>query len=76
LLREANPGESLGEGGSSRFGTDHIGLLVDDLDATAAELKRRGVQFQMEPSEFRPGLRISFILGPDQVRIELLERKS
>ncbi len=61
--------------GPPTFGTHHFGLRVDDLDATAAELKRRGVHFTEEPREFRPGVRIAFIKGPDDVVIELLERK-
>ncbi|MHB1134752.1 MAG: VOC family protein [Chloroflexota bacterium] len=75
LLRPAYEGEDLGPAGPPRFGTDHIGLEVDDLDATAAELKRRGVEFIMEPMEFRPGVRISYVIGPDKVQIEVLERK-
>ena len=73
-LREQWPDESFGEGGPSRFGTDHFGLAVDNLDATAAELKRRGVEFDTEPYEIRPGLRIAFVKGPDELRIELLQK--
>ena len=74
FLREELPEENLEAGGSPRFGTDHIGLMVEDLDATAAELKKRGVYFEVEPYLIRPGLRIAFIQGPDQVRIELLQK--
>jgi catechol 2,3-dioxygenase-like lactoylglutathione lyase family enzyme len=56
------------------IGLDHLGLRVDDLDAAAAELKRRGARFIVEPRTIRPGVRIAFIQGPDDVRIELLER--
>jgi catechol 2,3-dioxygenase-like lactoylglutathione lyase family enzyme len=56
------------------IGLDHLGLRVDNLDAAAAELKRRGAVFIMEPRTIRPGVRIAFIQGPDDVRIELLER--
>jgi catechol 2,3-dioxygenase-like lactoylglutathione lyase family enzyme len=73
FLREQWPGEELSEGGPARFGTDHIGLQVDDIDTTAAELKSRGVEFDVEPYQVRPGLRIAFIKGPDQLRIELLQ---
>ena len=38
------------------------------------ELKRRGAQVIVEPKTIRPGVRIAFIQGPDDVRIELLER--
>ena len=57
------------------IGLDHLGLRVDDLDAAAAELKRRGAVFMMEPKTIRPGVRIAFVQGPDDVRIELLERQ-
>lgn len=76
FLREQSEGESLGEPGPSRFGTDHLGLRVDDLDATAAELKRRGVEFDLEPKQMGPGLRIAFVRGPDDVRVEILQRDS
>jgi catechol 2,3-dioxygenase-like lactoylglutathione lyase family enzyme len=56
------------------IGLDHLGLRVDDLDAATAELKRRGAQVIVEPRTIRPGVRIAFIQGPDDVRIELLER--
>lgn len=56
------------------IGLDHLGLRVDDLDAATAELKRRGATFITEPRTIRPGVRIAFIQGPDDVRIELLER--
>jgi catechol 2,3-dioxygenase-like lactoylglutathione lyase family enzyme len=56
------------------IGLDHLGLRVDDLDAATAELKRRGAAFIVEPRTIRPGVRIAFIQGPDDVRIELLER--
>jgi len=57
------------------IGLDHFGLRVDDMDAAVGELKRRGAQFSMEPRTIRPGVRIAFIQAPDNVRIELLERR-
>ena len=56
------------------LGLDHFGLRVDNLDGAVAELKGRGAEFAVEPHAFRPGLRIAFVRGPDDVRIELLER--
>jgi catechol 2,3-dioxygenase-like lactoylglutathione lyase family enzyme len=56
------------------LGLDHFGLRVDNLDETAAELKRRGATFSVEPHTIRPGVRIAFLQCPDNVRIELLER--
>jgi catechol 2,3-dioxygenase-like lactoylglutathione lyase family enzyme len=59
---------------SDYIGLDHLGLRVDDVDAATAELKRRGAKVLVEPKTIRPGVRIAFIQGPDDVRIELLER--
>jgi len=56
------------------LGLDHFGLRVDNLDAAHAELKRRGAEFAVEPRTIRPGVKIAFVRGPDNVRIELLER--
>jgi lactoylglutathione lyase len=56
------------------LGLDHFGLRVDNLDAAYAELKQRGAEFAVEPRTIRPGVKIAFVRGPDDVRIELLER--
>ena len=40
-----------------------------------AELRRRGVMIDVEPWDFGPTLRIAFVKGPDDVRIELVQTK-
>jgi lactoylglutathione lyase len=55
-------------------GLDHFGLTVKDIDAVAAEIKAKGVEFTREPYTIRPGVRICFIRGPQGISIELLER--
>ena len=55
-------------------GLDHFGLKVTGIDAIVAEMKKKGVQFTMEPTTVRPGVRIAFLRGPQGVSIELLER--
>ena len=57
------------------LGLDHFGFQVSNLDEVAAELKRRGAEFSIEPRMIRPGSRIAFVQGPENVRIELVERK-
>jgi len=75
LLRGAWPDENLASPGGRRFGTDHFGLRVADVDAAIAELRRRGVTIDVEPWDISPTLRIAFVKGPDNVRIELLQPK-
>ena len=75
LIRAAREGEQLASGGARRFGADHFGLRVVDVDATVAELRRRGVTIDVEPWDFGPALRIAFVKGPDDVRIELVQPK-
>ena len=55
-------------------GLDHFGLTVTGIDAIAADLKAKGVEFTKEPTTVRPGTRICFIRGPQGVSIELLDR--
>jgi lactoylglutathione lyase len=55
-------------------GLDHFGLTVKDIDAVAAEIKAKGVEFTKAPTTIRPGVRICFIRGPQGISIELLER--
>ncbi|MBI5263004.1 MAG: VOC family protein [Bradyrhizobium sp.] len=55
-------------------GLDHIGLTVKDIDAVAAEIRAKGVEFTREPTTIRPGVRVCFIRGPQGISVELLER--
>ncbi len=56
------------------LGLDHFGLRVADLDAAIADLKSKGAVFTMEATNLRPGLRIAFLTGPEDLSIELLQR--
>jgi lactoylglutathione lyase len=55
-------------------GLDHFGLAVKDIDAVAADLKKKGVEFTMAPNVPRPGIKICFMRGPQGISIELLDR--
>jgi hypothetical protein len=59
---------------------DHLGFSFPDLDAAAVEIKKKGVQFQTEPRPFTnamgQNMKISFIVGPDNVRIEVVQPKA
>ncbi len=55
-------------------GLDHLGLRVSNIDAVVTELKAKGAEFTVEPKTIRPGVRIAFVKGPQNVLIELLDR--
>ncbi len=59
---------------NSFVGLDHLGLRVNDIDAVCAELKAKGAEFTVEPRTIRPGVRIAFVKGPQDVLIEILDR--
>ncbi len=58
------------------LGLEHIGLCVDEIDQAVAELKQKGAEFTVEPKTIRPGVRIAFLRGPQNVHIELLDRNA
>ena len=51
---------------------DHLGWKFDDLTVAKEMLEGNGVEFTIEPRPYRD-IRISFVQGPDGVRIELVE---
>ena len=56
------------------LGLDHFGFRVDDVDGAVADIRSMGGDICVEPRTIRPGVRIAFVRGPDDVRIELLQR--
>jgi catechol 2,3-dioxygenase-like lactoylglutathione lyase family enzyme len=58
------------------WGMEHIGLIVDDVDAAAAELRSKGAVFSEEPHSPKPGVKNFYILGPENVHIEVINRNS
>ena len=59
-----------------RYGLEHFGLNTDNLDAAVADLKAKGVRFVDEISVGSSGAKIAFLLAPENVLIELVERSS
>ena len=57
-------------------GLEHLGLAVHPIDEAVSELKRKGAEVTREPVTIRPGVRIAFIRGPQNVHIELLDRNA
>ena len=57
-----------------RYGMDHLGFAVDDMDAVVAHLKGNSVKFNCEPWTMPSGSTVAFVEGPDQVSIELIKK--
>ena len=56
------------------LGLDHFGFRVDDINGAVEDLRSKGAEIYVEPRTIRPGVRIAFVRGPDDVRIEILQR--
>ncbi|MDO8671403.1 MAG: VOC family protein [Dehalococcoidia bacterium] len=75
LISEKGPNDLIAIDSSvRRFGLDHWGLLVKDLDAAYEDLKAKGVQFSMPPASSPTGVKYTFAIGPDNSQIELVQR--
>lgn len=60
-------------GDNAQTGLAHFGVGTDNLDEAVDEMKAKGVKFTLDVREVRPGFRISFLLAPENVSIELQE---
>ncbi len=74
IMRVATDAPVPGADTEVSLGLDHFGLRVENMDAAVAELTEKGAEFTMEPRKLRPGLIITYIVAPENVRIELLQR--
>ena len=73
--------------GSKGSTEDHLALSVPDLDATLAKVKANGYRVatgEESPASYNvsgdvaspaPGVRLAFVFGPDDVKVELFEAK-
>ena len=57
------------------YGLGHFGIRTDDLEAAVADLKAKGVQFKEEIREIGFGIKMCYLWAPENVLIELLERR-
>jgi len=74
-LRVSREDEQLaGDAFEPRYGYDHIGLAVEDVDAACRDLTDRGYSFFMPPTDI-PGQRIAFFKGPDGITVELNQHR-
>ena len=75
FIARVEPDQALAQKpGGSYVGLDHLGLRVRGIDAVCEELKAKGAEFTVAPKTIRPGVRIAFVRGPQDVLIEILDR--
>ena len=57
-----------------RYGLDHFGFETDDLMALSERLKANKVKFNCEPWTMPSGSMVAFVVAPDEVSVELIQR--
>lgn len=73
-ITSAPAGETLPEGtADSHYGLEHFGFDTDDIDGIMARLEAQGVEVLLPITQSATGSRLSYIKGPDNVRIELVQ---
>jgi lactoylglutathione lyase len=76
IVRGQRPAESVKDKPGLQWGVDHFGVRVKgDFDGFCDGLRRKGVTFSLDPTDFNPTTRIAFVNAPDGVSVELLNRK-
>lgn len=56
------------------YGYNHLGFQVEDLKRLSRELESSGVEFRVPPKE-TPSGHVAFLIGPDNILIELFQPK-
>jgi catechol 2,3-dioxygenase-like lactoylglutathione lyase family enzyme len=72
----ARSNEKLGPGdASAHHGLEHFGFDTEDIEADIARLEKLGAKLLEGPIQNPNGPRIAFLRAPDDVRVELVERR-
>jgi len=75
LFIERVPASTPGTPPAPFLGIEHLALAVTGIDAVVEEIRAKGGRVVVEPRDANPTTRIAFLEGPENVRVELLERK-
>ena len=57
-----------------RYGLDHFGFQVDNMEEAVAQFRANGVPMICEPWTMPSGSTVAFIEAPDHVSIEIIQR--
>ncbi len=74
IIERGDQAETAPASSGTVYGLEHFGILTDNIEATVAELKAKGVKFRDDVRQAMPGLKICFLWAPENVLIELMER--
>ena len=73
-VTSAPAGETLPEGtADSHYGLEHFGFDTDDIEGVMARLESQGVGVLLPITQVASASKISYIQGPENVRIELVQ---
>lgn len=77
LLEYRRPRGSRGDANTYNPGNGHVAFMVDDLDATYADLKAKGVRFKSAPVDITHGRNAGakgvYFFDPDDITLELIQ---
>ena len=59
--------------GEPQSGLEHFGVRTEDIEAAVAELRAKGAEIIVDVTDLRGVLKIAFVRGPDNVRIEVTQ---
>ena len=73
-ITSAPAGETILEGSAQpHFGLEHFGLSTNDIDTAMDMLEKKGTEVLLPITQSGSGNRISYVKGPDNVRIDLVQ---
>jgi lactoylglutathione lyase len=74
LLRPPrNSSQTAQDNPRQRQGLEHFGLTTPNIEVAVADLKAKGIKFQDELATLPTGVKMAFIIAPDNVSIELMQ---
>jgi len=77
LLEYRRPRGTRGDPNTYNPGNGHVAFMVDDIDATYAELGRKGVRFKSAPVPITHGRNAGakgvYLFDPDDITLELIQ---
>jgi len=58
----------------TQLGFRYVTFVIENLSALYTELRQKGIEFTLEETEIRPGVRIAMVKDPDGNIVEFVER--